>query len=326
MKYYRGYNTGFLGPTLHVPLPLLSPAQKNDLAPVSDMKDGILHYIHYSLALSRTRRFPYFTATNIDGHRFKKIRRSEVFDSGIDEWSMDERVREYQWGQALYDANKSDFQRGHMTKREDPQWGSSRMSALRAAQSTFFFTNCAPQVLELNARTWAYLETYIMREAAEINRRRVCVFTGPVLDSSDPFFVTPVHGERVQLPVLFWKVVYFSDDGRTLKRVGFLMGQERLLYSRGIASATRGVRLYNRLLPLAPHYTDFKDAETYQVNVATIESLSNLSFADASEPYRDVRPVQLILKEVDIPGKTGRTRSGAPRPGQEEITYQGLTL
>ena len=64
---------------------------------------------------------------------------------------------------------------------------------------------------------------------------RVSVFTGPVLKEDDPIFVTEVDGESVQIPVLFWKLVYYVNhtEGK-LCRAGFLVGQEELLRKDGI--------------------------------------------------------------------------------------------
>jgi hypothetical protein len=45
---------------------------------------------------------------------------------------------------------------------------------------------------------------------------------------------------------------------------------------------------------------DFEDADTYQVNVGTIEFLTKLHFEPAIEPFTDNRKIKLILKEIDV--------------------------
>jgi endonuclease G, mitochondrial len=318
----QGYDPDFLGARLRVPLPTMTAKQQQDAARALDASSPVLAYIHYSVVLSASRRFPYFSAANVDAASLRKIAREKIFN-GPDKWELDPRVAEYQWGKELYEAPSSDFDRGHMTKREDPQWGASDAAAIEAARSTFHFTNCTPQVSELNSISWRALESYIMAEASAIHRKRICVLTGPVLDEKDPVFVSRVLGMPVRLPTLFWKVVYYSDDGKALKRVGFLMGQGNLLYERRIAQRSRGARVYAPLEPLAEHYTDFKDAETYQVNIATIEQTSKLAFAPAADPYKDPRPSKLIITEVQIEGKKRSLPSAEPAV---EIRYEGLTL
>ncbi|MBK8194914.1 MAG: DNA/RNA non-specific endonuclease [Lewinellaceae bacterium] len=106
--------------------------------------------------------------------------------------------------------------------------------ATEAARSTFYFSNCAPQVGDLNRKEWRSLEDYILKKESSQNKLKINVFTGPVLSENDPVFVTPVKGEQVQIPTLFWKVVYFTNDDQTLNRVGFLMGQKKLLFKNNI--------------------------------------------------------------------------------------------
>jgi len=172
-KNYFGYQKNFLSKP--VPLPKLSKSQEDDLAPVKDNDDATANYINYSVQLSASRRFPFFSASNINGKLFRKLSRE-------DKWRIDERVhKEHQWGPELYRAQKSDFDRGHMTKREDVQWGHSVMAATKAADSTFFYSNAVPQHARLNQRIWRLLEDYILHAETKEHGLKICVFTGPVL-------------------------------------------------------------------------------------------------------------------------------------------------
>jgi endonuclease G len=292
-----GYKTNFIK-NIPVELPTFRQGMSEDVVTADAKKTGEIKYPHYSVFLSKSRRFPYFTATNIDGTKFRKIKRTEVFDSGRDEWSIDDRVTDFQWGQHLYNAKKSDFQRGHMTKREDPQWGDTVGEAREAAQQTFFFSNCVPQVGDLNTKEWGKLETYILSKESVPNELRVCVMTGPVLADTDPFFVTEVDDEEVQLPTLFWKIVYYTNDGETLSRAGFLMGQENLLLERKIAVKKQVDFMAMEVVP--GFFEDFEDKDIYQVNVSTIEKLTKLRFAEADEAFTDSRPLKLIIDKVQV--------------------------
>jgi endonuclease G len=290
-KLYLGYDEEFLVDDKIkelVSLPTLSQRQNADLAPVSGNNNGVVNYLNYSLQLSKSRKFPFFTATNIDGPLFKKGDR--------DSWKRDDRVKNYQWGSELYSANKSDFDKGHMTKREDVQWGETEGLAQVAASSTFFYSNAVPQHKDLNQRTWRKLEDYILHTETRKRSLRICVFTGPVLSAGDPLFVSRVNNEDVQLPIVFWKIVVFPKDDGTVYRVGFLMSQRQLLIKHGlvVVDELEGGTDNEEV------FMQFDDAETYQVNIATIEELTEIRMPGAIDSYLDDRPTQLILKEVEI--------------------------
>ncbi len=187
-KLFNGYNAKFLVDdtiNIDVPLPILSDEQIEDLAITEN--DNVLNYINYSLQLSASHKFPYYTAANIDGTLYKKVPRK-------DNWRKDPRAKEFQWGKELYGATQSDFDKGHMTKREDVQWGPTLGVALKAADSTFFYSNAVPQHKDLNRDIWKSLEDYILNTETKAKSLKICVFTGPVLASGNPYFVTPING------------------------------------------------------------------------------------------------------------------------------------
>ena len=298
MDTKKGYEPSFLGHRLKVPLPKTGDVHKKDLAPVKGSRSAVLHYPHYSAVLSRKRKLPYFTAVNINSAAFRELKRNSLFGGGSDRWTIDERAQAYQWGDELYSEEGSNFDKGHLVKREDPQWGDDDLTAAEAARSTFFYSNCAPQVPELNREEWRSLEDYILKKESAPNKLRVCVFTGPVLSDNDPVFVRAVKGQEVQIPVLFWKVIYFTADGKTLNRVAFLMGQEKLLKKRRIVRPKEGE--LEAVTRKPEFFNDFQDASTYQVNIDTVEKLTGLSFSPAADPYHDKRPVKIILKKVEV--------------------------
>jgi len=324
MAASQGYQQDFIGTGFSVPFPKLSAVQKKDIAGPTGVASGELTYLHFSIFLSKKRRFPYFTATNIDGTLFKKAGRS-------DKWILDPRVTDFQYGNSLYSAPHSDYDKGHMTKREDPQWGDTVAIAQQAADATFHFANSVPQVPELNRQEWKQLEDYILDKECVPSHLKICVFTGPVLKDDDPVFVSKVNNQDVLIPTLFWKVVYYTNDGKSLSKVGFLMGQENLLRDKGIVNPIRTKKLVDTHLPgLKKHFTDFKDAETYQVNMATIENLTGLTFPPGDEPKKDNRPIQLIIKQVEM--KEDHTKSILGSTGKAQslnggnFRYEGILL
>jgi len=291
LKNYFGYSDNFICPDLPVPLPVLSAEQLMDLAPVLGTTNNIAPYVNYSVAMSQSRGLLYFAAANIDGALFKKASR-------IDNWRKDDRIDfAFQLGEELYKAPQSNFDRGHMVKREDVQWGRTVQEAQNAADSTFYYVNAVPQHADLNQKIWLALEDYILHTESVQNNLRICVFTGPVLAATDPVFVTKVDGREIQLPVLFWKVVVFTKGDNQLYRVGFLMGQKALLLQDHIIKP----KTAPQATLITDLFDDFEDAETYQVNISTIETLTQLTLPQAHDVYQDDRPIKLILEEVDVP-------------------------
>ena len=266
------------------------------------LDDYYLDYVNFSLLHNPLRYFPYYTASNIDGKLFKHIGRKELFNGGSDSWKKDLRIpKETQLGRELYNATRSDFDKGHLTKREDVQWGENIEKAKEAAISTFFFTNAMPQVDRLNRGIWRKIEDYILHQEVIAQSRKITLFTGPIFQKHDPDFVTPVKGATIQLPYLFWKVIYYLKEGK-LHRTAFLTSQLRLLQKKRIVKPiVRG----EEELKKVEAFLNFKDAETYQIRVALIEKLGNLQFSDAEEVYQDDRPQQLILNNVNVRSEGG---------------------
>jgi endonuclease G len=306
---FNGYQADFLGPESTVGLPRLSPDLQKNVAPVRGGSDDVLHYQNFSLVQHAQRRFPIYTASNIDGNQFRRLPRH-------DDWQTDPRIdRDHQWDSNLYSAEKSDFDKGHMTKREDAQWGRTDEEATRGALSTFYYTNAVPQVAKLNQQLWRGLEDYILKGQSVGKKMKISMFTGPVLSKTDPLFVTRVDEQQVRIPTLFWKVIFFTKSDEKLYKVGFLMGQEELLEQMEIVEPRqRGKGLF--VSEEEKLFMDFKQADIYQVNISTIEKLTGLTFEEATEPFKDDRSLPLVRKEVQARGMFGGT----------EVEIEGLTI
>lgn len=303
LKTAKGYQASFIDTALPVPLPELNMDQVQDLAFLKGTNAGyVLNYLNYSVVQNKKRKFPFFVAANIDGKLFKTAERA-------DRWRLDTRLdRKYQWGSELYAANKSDFDKGHMAKREDVQWGKTLTEAEAGAAGSFFYTNAVPQAANLNRRIWKSLEDYILKKETYKLGLKVSVFTGPVLNDDDPVFITPINGEEVRIPTLFWKVIYFRKDAdQQLYRLGFLMGQEELLLNMAIVHPREVTSRGDDDV-----FMRFDKAETYQVSMETIEKLSALRFAPAHELYQDTRPIPLtrIIERVQVRGLDDESAAG----------------
>jgi endonuclease G len=285
----KGYQSDFLGEQYQVPIP------------ENHARQGIvLNYHHYSVVMDVERGFPLLTATNIDGSKFMSIPRSEIFRGGSDQWKKDDRIeREQQWGMELYRAPRSDFDRGHMTKREDVQWGKTTEEAAEAARATFYFTNAVPQHPRVNQSVWRSIEDYVLKSESIKGDLKVSVFTGPVLNENDPDFITEISGEHVKLPLLFWKIIYYINEEEKLSRVAFLVGQKYLLEKEGI--------IRRRYQPKVKRlrFMNFKRADTFQVEVPAIEELTGIPFAKAHDPMTSEKPIKLVTEQVNVRSSSG---------------------
>lgn len=250
-----GYDPEFLGgDSKRVPLPQIPEALEDLLARNKQPREGgpsyLLPYHHFSVVMHARRRLALFTAVNIDGktlHRFKR---------GRDRWFLDPRIEDHeQISEELYRRNPLD--RGHLVRRIDPSWGSSRREAQYANDDTFHFTNCSPQHsgFNQNKTTWAGLEDYIL-DNADIEDLRVSVFTGPVLTDEDPSY------RDVMLPREFWKVVATVKGRNSLSVTGYLLTQEDLIAD----------------LPLERAFT-YGRYRAFQVSLSKIRERTGLDFS-----------------------------------------------
>jgi DNA/RNA endonuclease G (NUC1) len=71
---------------------------------------------------------------------------------------------EYQIIKECY-GNAPKFSRGHMTRREDPAWGTSAISQ-RGSDDSMHVTNATPQMQAFNSPIWLALEDYALQNLA----------------------------------------------------------------------------------------------------------------------------------------------------------------
>jgi endonuclease G, mitochondrial len=291
-----GYKYSFLGKGHSLKLPVLSSKQKQDLV-LSGNKKHILDYIHYSVVMSRKRRFAYFTAVNIDGSKWCDNPRKG-------NWNKDKRIdKREQYGRELYGAAMSNFEQGHLVRREDPEWGDN-ITATDAGKNTFWYPNCVPQHKDLNKAIWAELENNILHKGAIGNQMKISVFTGPVLSDNDGVFVTRVEDQEVKIPGLFWKIVtWVKEDGKAYA-VGFVQSQEKFLIKDRIIKklfVPDSLRLSQLRDDDIFEHLKFKDGKTYQVRIEEIETLTGLKFdwPDVIKPYQDSNPKLIGIEELD---------------------------
>jgi endonuclease G, mitochondrial len=247
-----GFKEDFLGKRFVVRRPEVT-ADAGDVLVFGDDR-RVLDYEHFSLVMSRRRRLCRWSAVNIDGHQSRKSTRAA--------WRTDPRIARSQ--QILNECYGSPprFSRGHMTRREDPAWGTPA-AVMRGNEDSMHVTNTVPQMQSFNAPIWLGLENYALQHARQ-DDMRISVITGPYLDDAND---ATLYG--VQVPIAFWKIIAFIHD-RTGKlcATGYEMSQQANL--------------------LAPEFV-FANFVSPQLNVATqvpirsIELRSGIDFADLAD-------------------------------------------
>jgi len=270
-----GYDPAFLGPG--VPMPGVTTGAAT----------ALLTYLHYSVLFRPDRKFAAVTALDLDGASLQNIVRT-------DKWLFDPRLpTDQQAGPPVYLDN--DLDRGHLVMRSSSTWGNTEEEARQAEAETFYFTNAAPQAALFNQghELWLGLEDYVLQNAGTFDRR-LAVFAGPILDPDDP----PYRG--IQIPLRFWKVVAFVQDG-ALAATGYVLDQTPLVHD--VDAVLAAAAAAGEIPPLGAF-------RTFQVPIADIAVLAGVDLD------------QLILVDRLGAPATGET---PPAPGRTSSTWVELT-
>jgi len=255
-----GYQPDFLGTA--VPLPALPDRLATDVTEQAG-GGGELRYMHYSVVMSASRKFAYFSAANVDGATLLSLSRTDrdpnhpqgsaiAEPRAADVWWFDGRIpAASQIGAEIYDGTDFDF--GHLTRRLDPVWGDAAAARVDN-DDTFHMTNCTPQAHALNTGSWERLEDAVY-DAAKDHKLKFIVITGPVLDPRDPVI------REVQVPTAYWKVIGYLDGG-ALTAMGFLQWQTDLVGQIGAQA----------------HLSELDKAEQWHVPISDIVRLTALDF------------------------------------------------
>jgi endonuclease G len=218
-----------------------------------------LAYEHFSVVMSKSRRLCLYSAVNVDGSQTKKVKRSS--------WRRDPRIGHDQQIDGACYGTAPRFSRGHMTRREDPVWGTAE-SAARGNSDSMHVTNAVPQMQSFNAGIWLGLEDYAL-DHARADLMRISVFTGPVLRADDPIRF------GVQIPTTFWKVIAFEhDQTRALCATGYTLAQDDFLRDEEFV---------------------FGQHRTTQVPLSVIEALAGVSFPAA---LKRLDPLERVPESV----------------------------
>jgi endonuclease G, mitochondrial len=253
----EGYDPKFLGGKVVVHLPELSDSLKNEAAFLLQPKGANkfeLRYDGYTVVMNKNRRWAMYSAAN--------VRASQRFElSGRkDRWLVDPRISlHHQVGEYYYKANK--FDRGHLTRREDMEYGAEASIATARADETCYFTNATPQHSKFNQNKalWQGIERYLLEESIQAGNYNSQIVTGPVLSEDDPVYD---RDKDVQYPVQFWKVISTLRADKSLFATAYLLDQSEVIDQFGIESTE----------------VPFGAYKSFQVPIAEIERLTGLAF------------------------------------------------
>ena len=251
----KGFQTkGFL--SLETPIPSLSKDLARQAVPLTaNPKSNLLQYYYYSSIQHAIRKMPLVSMINVEGN----VGDRKDSTKRVDNWLQDNRIdSEVQLSDAYY--LKSGFDKGHMCRREDADYGSNAAAALLAANTTCMYTNACPQVPKLNRAPglWGSLEKIILEQGVKKEdgvESKISVYNGPIFVDSDPVYLS------VQVPLRFFKIVVWLNGKNEKKTTAFVLSQEDLV---------SGIQFEE---------LDFnKEFITHQCSVAYIEKLTNLTF------------------------------------------------
>jgi len=223
-EFRQGFDRNFL--TFDVEPPKFTKVRSDDLADLDGDKE--IRYCHFSVWLSKQRRYPTCVAWNIDGSGFKRLKRVS--------FRTDRRgdLEEFQLTNDIYVNNVLD--KGHIARRADLCWG-TQAEAKQGNYDSFFYTNITPQHAAFNQSEntsgdpegglWGRLENTVF-DSENPQKLRISLMGGPVISIKDRKFSQ--NNEECFLPREFWKVVaYVDDDDNKEKVFAFLLTQANLI-------------------------------------------------------------------------------------------------
>jgi len=271
-------------------LPALGPELAPKATPLSGRpKEIVLKYRNFSVVMHRIRRFAIYSAANVDFKGRYELARPK------DRWRFDPRIpAEMQVGESFYTRNA--FDRGHLTRREDLEYGTTPEEAINAAADTCHWTNCMPQHAKFNQgkQLWQGIERHVLESAVDKDDFRAQVITGPVFDAEDPVLT---GFEETPYPLRYWKVVAAINASGKLFATAYLLDQRDTIAEFGLRGA-----------PEVP----FPPFKTYQTTIAAIERLTQLTFAGSRGARRtSLSAFDPLTKRKATPGLGDRTVRGA---------------
>lgn len=307
----NGYDENFLGSDgdhgkYRVHLPKLTPALAASalaLLEPAGTKEYVLKYTNMSLVMHSRRKFAIYSAANLDfARRYASLQSKRV-------WRYDPRIPlEAQTGDEAYAGNA--FDRGHLTRQEDMEYGDTMQDALQSTADTCHWTNVCLQHAKFNQTKdwWQGMERHILEYSVDPKHGkgfRAQVFTGPVFTTRDIEF-DEVPG--IKVPMKFWKVAVAVTSSGKLFAVAYLLDQTPVIKQYGLKEAAGE--------------TPFEPYKLFQLPISELEGMIHLRFtygptAKALSDCDPLKDAPLPVLDADQDGDDDRlegTARGIPTP------------
>jgi endonuclease G, mitochondrial len=259
----KGYDSKFLGGEISLPQP-----KKTIEKQIARLQDGQieLKYFKHSVIFNAVTRMALISAVNVEGDATLRLDDSKRSD----DWLRDTRIDiECQLTDKFY--SKSNFDKGHMSRFEDADWGPTQEDALRSGIYTCFYTNACPQVADLNRAggLWGKLEKEVLEKGIKKQQgkeARMSVFNGPIFsEGKDRIF------KGVRIPMEFYKIILWLNDDGKLRATAFKLSQEALVDD---VRFDESMRLAEEALDIDRDLV-FKH---YQCSIRSLGDLTNVDF------------------------------------------------
>ncbi len=264
----KGYQANFLGSGDNsIPVPEPTEKIKKFISKTIGSTGIILKYYNYSVIFHSVRMMPIISCVNVAGDPGERADRQKRKDN----WLRDSRLSfDIQLNDSWY--NGSGFDRGHMSRREDANWGATAEDAFRNANLTCMYTNACPQVPKINRPDsgknlglWGKLEQLVLEKGIEKEigkTSKTSVFNGPIFQDDDPVF------KGIQIPMDFYKIVIWLTDSNDLKATAFRLSQTKLVSNIDFEEID------------IDQNTEFKP---YQVSIKQLAKDTNIDFSAVEE-------------------------------------------
>jgi endonuclease G len=293
-----GYRPDFLGGPV-VPLPRVTGGKFGTALKVSGNRSE-LKYWNYSVVMNADRGLAFFSAANIVPAERKGKQDGNLFirDKRVDAVDRDAQIgSEFYKKQNTFEADgrvTNPFDQGHLSRREDLQWGADAKEAKRNGDDSFHYTNCAPQHFAFNQNRkvsglWNRLEVSAVEQLS--SGERLIIINGPVFNAPeskegpDGRLRLQLKGARkkdptfggVAIPKLYFKLIAYREDD-ALRAKAFVVSQEDMLDT------------VDRLHAVEASTLSDKELSLYQVRIKDLEELTGLKFgipAAADTPHAE---------------------------------------
>lgn len=259
-----------------------------------------LHHQNLTIYFNKQRKLALYSACNYNKDAlFEPMNRSDAFRDDPDVATA------HQLGKGFYKSSTLDepngkkkshkyLDQGHLIARRYNQWGVNEEEAKRGERDTYFYTTIHPQVKELNRKRWENLESFII-ERGKLDARRVSVISGALLLSNDPvakyldkFYQVEIE---IQIPLVYWKVVYYQIEGE-LRKIAFLMSQRNRLRQLPFITFPEPVTAAPD-----PFETLNDPLKTYITNSKFIEKHTLLMFGEGFEKYDKQESFEEVISD-----------------------------